>query len=1120
MSEAKAKILHFLGAGRRAITAVSMAGGAIFALAAIVLFGLSVVILNGLFFMESSARSALFFLWLAISIAAAIRWVIWPIVDRPALRTVAIGLEKTYPKLKSRLVSAFDLLHVDPQRLGYSPELIEAVVVDAGKRVEKLDPHRLAPLSSLRERSAYLGLAIILAFGLSAIFPSTFRTGLNRGFRPFADFPRPTLTSLDVSPGDAQITKYDDLEIAIEASGKLPERVSIFRQFAGEHDEREYRAERDKDDPHKWSFLFEDVKRDFVYRVEGGDYVGGTFAVRVVDRPRVIDMILTLNYPDYTGLPTQKLEENEGAIDVPYGTYVTIGTKFSKEIAEGSIVFSDSSGKKLAVDGRYTKVGFRAVKNRTYHLEVVDREGLSNDEPIEYPVRVRMDEYPSVEITSPATDVQLSEQLTIPLSIVAEDDYGFSRFQIAHILHDSPNDTVRTKIPSQTGALRQVALDYIWDLNPIGLAPEDVVLYWVEAFDNDAVTGPKMAVSKVYAARFPSIEEIFEEISNEREQQVVDVEEVSRRQRDLSKEINDITREMQNESEVSYEKREEIREALQKQNELIQKLQKSAEEYQKTTEKVIEQQTAASEIIDKMMEIQKLLEEVATDEMREAMRKLQEALQSMDPEELKRAAEEFKLSQEELMERLDRTLSLLKRMQIEQRIEDMKNLAKKLEEMQDKISEGLKNGDMSQKDAQKMQDRITQGSDLLEKGTEELAKMMSEFDDMPSDAAKQLSDEMKKNSPSGKSKQCKASMQSGSMSQCQSQSKELSEQFDQTAQQLEQMQKQMQTQISAETMAAIRKAVFSLLDLSSRQESLNDQLAANPRSFSIARGLTEKGANIRAGLMRVTVDVMNIANKNFMIPPSIGALLGNANRQVEGLLADLEQGRGYSAHPKGQEAMASMNVAAEKLLETMDKMSNSSSCSGSQSFFQQMQSMCDKQGQINAATLPIAQGQQMQPGGMSPDQQAAAARLAAEQEGVRKSLQQLAKEAAERSDIAGRMDDIIDEMQDVVEDLRNNNADERTLQHQERILSRMLDVQKSLHNQGYKNKRKSRTGKDIARKSPDKLPEDLGERRDLLQQQLLRALNQPYPKEYETLIKEYFKTLREDNTPVKSENEK
>ncbi len=1113
MTEARRKIFSFLRSGQNSFTAVQAGGGAIVALSSVILSALALSALNGLFFMNSAARSVLFFAWMAVSILSIIRWVVWPVLKRPSLRFVAIALESAYPQIKTRLVSSFDLLAVDSDRLGYSKQLVEAAIIDAGSSIDGLRPGKIAPVSALRENAAFLGLALILSLGLFTAFPATFREGLIRGMRPFAHIPRPTMTSLKISPGDTQITKYSTLEVEIEAAGKLPEKVTIYRRFEGEREERGYPAVKVEKSHREWGFAFEDVKRDFTYRVEGGDFVSKQFEVEVVDRPRIVNMIITLNFPAHTGLASQRLDENEGSIDVPYGTRVSIEARFSKEIASGALVFSDTTERALTIEDKTGKASFGATKNFSYHIAVLDAEGLQNDDPIEYPIRVRMDEFPSVEITAPAVDIQLTEELKIPLSFIAEDDYGFSKFVVAHIVQSSQNDTVRTRIPAEVAGLRQVGINYLWDLDPYNLEPEDIILYWVEAYDNDALTGPKMDASKVYSARFPGIEEIFEEIADEREMQVFDMQEIARQERDLSKELAQVTRELRSEPEVSYEKREDLREALQKQEQLLEELEKAAEDYQQTTDKVVDQQMAASEIIEKMMEIQKLLDEVATEEMREAMKKLQEALDSMDPEELKRAAEQFQMSQDELMERLERTLSLLKRMQIEQRIEDMKNLADKLKEMQEEIGEGLEKGNKSKEDLERMQDRVTKGSELLEKGTEELAKMMEEFSDMPSEDAKQISDAMKQNSPSKKSGQCKGSMQSGAAKQCQAQSKELSDQLEQIQKQLAQMQQQMQQQISAELIAAMRKAVFELLDLSSRQESLGSKLALDLRSFDIARGLLPEGTQISSALGRVTADVMAAAQKNFNLPPSIGALLGNANKQVADMLSELAAGRGYSAHPKSLEAMASMNIAAEKLLETMDQMGSSSSCSGSQSFFQQMQGMCDKQGQINSMTMPMVQGQgqQVQPGGMSLDQQAAAARLAAEQEAVKKSVQELAKEAAGRSEIAGRMDDIVSEMEEVVKDLRNRSADQRTLERQERILSRMLDVQKSLHRQEYEERRMSKTGENILRRSPDSLPEDLGERRDMLQQQLLRALNQPYPKEYESLIKDYFKALREDN---------
>lgn len=1088
--------------------------GLILALSAILVFSIILILLNGIFYFDSGVRSMFFFGWMVVSLIVLVFWVLKPIIRAPEMRRITVQIEEKYPELKTSLISAFDLMDIEPLDVGCSRELIEAVIENTESRISKLKPQKIAPLTRVRETSAFLGLSLLILVGFLAAFPTTFQDGLKRGVSPIKYFPRPTLTTLKVIPGDEQVTKYGDLEITIDAAGKIPEEVLVYRIFET-GSERGFKAIKVEDSDRRWTFTFEDVKRDFQYYVTGGDFVSRKFNIEVVNRPRVIGLTLTFDYPNYTGLATQRLEENEGSVDVPFGTFVTVEARFSKEIVSGALVFSDTTEKAMEIRRESAKTSFRAIKQGSYSIRVKDAEGLPNDDPIEYAIRVRMDEYPTVEITNPGVDIDLTEDMLVPLSILAEDDYGFSAFKLIWFIENAPEDTSEIGLPFTLRGKPQLALDYLWDLSVIGMVPNDIALYWVEAFDNDCVTGPKKAKSRVYSVRFPSIDEIIRDVNEERNLQISDVEEIAKQERDLQEELTELTREMmrQSQAEVPYEQREDLREALQRQQELAQQLEETAERYEQTTQKVTEQQLASMEIIQKMLEIQQLLQEVATEEMREAMKNLQEALESMDPEELRRAAEEFQVTQEEMLERLERTLSLLQRMKVEQRIEDMKALSEKLQEMEDKVSEGLKSGEMSPEDMQRMQDRITEGSELLEQGLKELAEMMKEFDDMPAEQAQQLAQETSENSPSQKSGQCSANMQSGAVSKCQKQASELSEQFEQTAEQLEQMQKQMQQNMSMESMAAIRRAVFGLLDLSDRQENIITKLGRNLVDREIARSLGKDAADIDLALRRITAEIVEIANKNIMIPPSIGAILGTALQQMEAMLGELEQGRGHSASPAGSEAMAAMNVAAEKLLETMEMMNSqsSSSCSGGQSFFQQMQGMCDKQGQINQGSIPLAQGGQSggsMPGGLSPDQQAAASRLAAEQEAVRKSMGELSQEAGQRSDIAGRMDDILDDMDEVVKDLRNRGADERTLQRQERILNRMLDIQKSLHKQEYEERRKSRTGQEIVRRSPDQLPEDLGERRDVLQQQLLRAMNQPYPKEYEALIKSYFQSLR------------
>jgi hypothetical protein len=99
------------------------------------------------------------------------------------------------------------------------------------------------------------------------------------------------------------------------------------------------------------------------------------------------------------------------------------------------------------------------------------------------------------------------------------------------------------------------------------------------------------------------------------------------------------------------------------------------------------------------------------------------------------------------------------------------------------------------------------------------------------------------------------------------------------------------------------------------------------------------------------------------------------------------------------------------------------------------------------------------------------------------------------------------DISEVVKDLKRKQVSPRTIDRQKRILSRLLDAQRSIRERGHSKQRKSQTGKDYVVRSPGALPQGLGEHEDVLREDLLKALKEGYPKEYEELIRHYFEAL-------------
>ena len=112
--------------------------------------------------------------------------------------------------------------------------------------------------------------------------------------------------------------------------------------------------------------------------------------------------------------------------------------------------------------------------------------------------------------------------------------------------------------------------------------------------------------------------------------------------------------------------------------------------------------------------------------------------------------------------------------------------------------------------------------------------------------------------------------------------------------------------------------------------------------------------------------------------------------------------------------------------------------------------------------------------------------------------------------IARGRDRIIDEMEEVIRDIEGGTLDENTLQKEERILSRLLDAQRSIHSRDYEKKRTSETAAEMysdARGVPESRPQS-----QMLREEIRRAMALKAPGEFEDLIRLYFRALAEEAT--------
>ena len=1033
---------------------------------------------------------------------------------------------------------------------GQSLDLVAATVDRAYDEAHALQLTRLFEFPHRRRDTGLLlaGLAVVVAITIARpAAPELALRGL--GF----DWPRPgdeRYGELALTSGDMTVLAGGDAEVSVRESGpRSPEVLLRFNDTGDLWKSRPLEPQSDGS-PRDYVFRFEDVRSDFVYRFENGRRRTPEHRVRVVQRPLVARLQLRLVPPAYTGRAPELLEEGRGDAVALLGTRIEIAATSSSPLATATLVpEADAVATRtlagpqaMATAGKEFNTTVVLRSDLRYHFELVDSLGHRNSDAIVYQIGALDDRAPYVEMRAPG-DADLPKSLQVPVLIYGADDYGLSRMTLSHRREtaDEPLDgpwlqrrlelrgegsTDAEGQPLGAGQVVELLKAFDWDLSDAGLFPGDFVEYFVEVEDNDAISGHKTARTPVHRLRLQSLTELYADIQAKDSDRMTQMQDAIEKSKQLQEKYAKLARELKKTPEMDWKKEKEIEGALDKQKQVSEQVQKIAEELEKQVEKLQSQDLMSQEIMQKMDEIRKLLEQADNQAMRDYMQKLQEAMKQISPEEIQRAMEQMQISQEEFLKRLERTKALLEQLQREQRLDEMiermadllknqEQLGRKTEELsKDPAAEKSKEQSKDSKSGEQNPSETPKSPEELAREQEELAKetkeMQAELDRLAQESSQagqqqlqEANQQMQQQNPASEMQDAAQELQQQQPQQAQPHQQNAEKSLRGLYQQLMQAQSMMSMKSQADASAKLAEAARRTLDVSFRQEGLTRQ----PGTTSDANqkgDLAQQQQALAAATGRVVEELDALAHKSMAAPPQVTALLGQALRTMREGVDAYEKGNSIAGRAQGEEAYGLLNQAVVEL-----NRSSSASCpkpGGGKGASQSMQQLMGQQQQLNDATRQFQQSMPS-PQQLSPEQRAQMSRLLGEQRSIEGQLQDIQRQAAEQRELLGRLDKMQDEMREVVQDMQSESLTDETLRMQERIVSRMLDAQRSLHKRDYSEERESRGAGEIYSRGGRALPPD--RKLEQLRRDVERALRDATPEEYEDLVRQYFRAISE-----------
>jgi hypothetical protein len=956
----------------------------------------------------------------------------------------------------------------------------------------------------LRENKKYLPylaiplaiMAMLFVANRSIITGSTERIiKYNQQFSPQAPFRFNVLNQ--------NLTAFygEDFVLRLQITGeRIPEDVYVFMQ--GQNFKMTGAATKEL------TYTFEKVQSDLSFQFYAAGFYSEPKQINLITRPELAALKVTLAYPPYLGKATDNIE-NAGNLDVPEGTKIT--WRLSTSNTAKSIIGFRSTGAETEMQSfenqefTYSK----SFQNPDQYWISLSNEQSENKDKINYSIAIIKDQYPEL-VVSQMRDSVLYKNIFIGGSIA--DDHGLSLLKLSYeVLQEGKNSRgiKSITIPINRKLSRQEFV-YAWSVDSLNLKPNDQLTYFIQVWDNDGVNGSKSTKSASYVFHIPSKADLKNEIAKSESKTENELTESIQKAETLREKIEDAQKKLRGKQVMDWQDKallEDIIRQKQEMDKLLNELIQQNKELEQKRETFTERDERLQE---KAEQLQKLMHELLDEETKKLFEELEKLLkENSNTDQTQKLLNKMQQQEMNLEKELDRLKELFEKMKfdskMEETINDLNDAIKQQEEVlqqTEKFSEDKKlrnNPDSLNRLMEKQQnakETLEQAQENLQ-SLEELNQKMEDPENLPDDQALDEAGQQMD--------QSKQSIEKGEPQNSKGNQQKAVQKMQEAKKQMESAQGSMQMEMDMENMESLRQILHGLIKLSFDQEQntkeFNEVQQTDPRYL----GITQNQLKLQDDAKVLEDSLLALGKRDPFMGNIVIKEVGELNDHLNKAIENIRERRKPNASSEMQLSMTSINNLALMLndhFEMMMQMMQNAKMGKGKGKQKGKMKLSEMQQQLNQQIEDVKKG-----GKTGRQLSEEMARLAAEQEAIRKGLQELEKKLQQQNgkkpggNIAGQMEQT--EM-----DLVNKQITEQTIRRQKDILQRLLESEKSVREQDLDEERKGEAAKDYINQMPKEFLEYLKLKEKELE--LLKTVPLKLYPYYKREASEYFKRMNNE----------
>ena len=887
----------------------------------------------------------------------------------------------------------------------------------------------------------------IVAFSFS---PDFFKESSVRLIHFQQKFEKPAPYNFHLENTNLEIVTGESIELKLRCTGKeIPEMLYI--NFSGNN----YLMTKEDE---LYKYTIENVNSSISIYFTDKKYVSDIYKVTVLNKPFISSFSVDIQPPSYTNLSTEHLQ-NVGDLKIASGT--TVKWSFTAVDTDSlTMLFSDST----QLIG--TKSGNTFEVAKTFHSDVeyrisVKNSKLKDENNLVYKIQTISDLYPEIKV------VQVNDSLNFKIfhfkgNIV--DDYGFNKLDFT-ISAEGKDSSI--SVPFIPFMLNQ-DFYYTFDFESVKNFGKSFK-YYFSVYDNDFVNHFKKSVSETFTFTFPDYQDILAKENSD--QNTIDqlFKKSAKLTEEIQQEFKDFKMKQINSELSEWEKFQTVKDIMSKKTDLENVLNQIKQQNKDANNFLNSFSEEKSEILKKQQQIDELLKDVFSDELKKLFEEFNELAKQFDSKKFEQLSKEMDSGLDDLAKQLDKNVQLLKKMKVEQKvervIEELKKLAisektnlEKLEKRSDliPINEDEKQNESRLKDLENDYNGALEINKDLEKPMN-LFNFDNEFSTIKQNYSKILNESEK-----GNKRKTSEGIENNSKS------------LDQLVFAMDQMLKNNKSKQNKANIEDIKQILENLIIVSFDQEKVLNKFNSVDFNNPLINDLKIKQKNLQGQVVFVKDSLYALAKRTPEISSVINKEMLGLENSVGSAFDNLESGNIGGSRMYQQYGITAANNLALFLSEALENikeqeknsMPGDGDCDkpGGKGSKPGMKSLKDSQSSIKEQLQQMID--QMKKGDMGKMSKSIGQTLAQQE-----IMQQLIRDMVNSGSVGSKASDQLKAIDQLLEqsrrDLINKNVTNELINRQNLILSKLLDAEKSEIERDFEDKRESKTATDVKKSNPE-----------------------------------------------------